>query len=164
MAHGGAILTTFRIPTWYKKPDPGMMGGSPMATALGYIRRIAEEWCRDHQESVPPVVIHITDGDAFDGDPEPEAARLKAVTTDGRPLLLFNLFLTETPTTPVMFATDDDGLDDARARMLFRMSSIIPPEVCSWLQDRGISCPEAGRGLLVNADPSPLVLTFRTGT
>ena len=50
-----------------------------MCAALEYVRTSWRPWCASHPGSFPPVVIHLTDGEATDGDPEPAAEALKGL-------------------------------------------------------------------------------------
>ena len=51
------------------------------------ITKVAEElvaWCDTHPNSYPPTVLHITDGESTDGDPENMALQLQQIqTSDG---------------------------------------------------------------------------------
>src|SRR5262249_5046515 len=85
---GGLISTAFKLPVWYRKPPDAAMNGGPTGAALEYVKNIASAWCDSHRSSFPPVVIHLTDGEANDGDPEPRAEGLKALSTQDGSLLL----------------------------------------------------------------------------
>ena len=67
---GGLISTTFKLPVWYRKPADAQMSGTPMCAALEYVRNIVAPWCASHPGSFPPVVIHLTDGEPTDGEPQ----------------------------------------------------------------------------------------------
>lgn len=64
---GGIALREVTVPTWI---EPHAVGQTPMCEALRRIRDLAAAWCADpaHAESFPPVVFHITDGEATDCD------------------------------------------------------------------------------------------------
>ncbi|MGO9918153.1 MAG: vWA domain-containing protein, partial [Isosphaeraceae bacterium] len=87
---GGLVTTTVKFPVWYRKPSGDAMSGTPMCAALQYVQNIASTWCAGHPGSFPPVIIHLSDGEATDGDPEPVAEALKALSTEDGQLLLFN--------------------------------------------------------------------------
>src|SRR5262249_17915559 len=53
---GGLIKVPFKLPIWYKRPNPDHMGGTPMCAALAHCERIASAWCASHAESFPPVM------------------------------------------------------------------------------------------------------------
>ncbi len=60
----GCLLSTkVGLPVWYRRPPKGVMSGTPMCAALDYVRIFAAEWCANHPNGFPPVVIHLTDGE-----------------------------------------------------------------------------------------------------
>ena len=70
---GGILETSIKFPVWF---EPKASGGTPMREAL---TRAAEElvaWCDAHPASYPPTVLHVTDGESTDGDPEEIATHL----------------------------------------------------------------------------------------
>lgn len=163
---GGLIEMPVKFPIWYREPDPISMGGTPMCHALEYARGIAEAWCSSRPGSFPPVVVHLTDGEPTDGDPEPYAEALKALATDDGNVLLFNCHLSSSPALPVVFPVSDSTLPDDYARMLFRMSSILPdsPEVRAQLESKGVNFPSGARGMVFNADATALLTLIKLGT
>ena len=64
-----------RMPVWFEEMADG---GTPMCRATTEAERIVGDWISTHADGFPPIVIHITDGEATDGDP---SDRLKALTT-----------------------------------------------------------------------------------
>ncbi len=124
-------------------------GGTPMCAALRQAHSIAENWISSHMHSHPPIVINITDGDSTDGDPLPEALRLRELKTDDGELLLFNCHLSPFSPDEVRFPGSESDLpkEDDSAAKLFAMSSEIPEHVRSlapqmgkrstWLKNRG---------------------------
>jgi hypothetical protein len=161
---GGLISTTVKFPVWYRKPVPDLMSGTPMCAALEYVKNIASPWCDSHPGSFPPVVIHLTDGEANDGDPEPPAEALKALSTQDGNLLLFNCHISESPANPVAFPSSEGMLTDDRAKALFRMSSELPETVRARAEIKGISCAPGARGMVFNADGAQMLLLIQLGT
>ena len=87
---GGLADIEITLPIWYRPRPDDLAGAAPTCAVLEHCHRIAQVWCTSHQESFPPVVIHITDGETTDGDPEPIANSLRKVGTRDGKLLLFN--------------------------------------------------------------------------
>jgi hypothetical protein len=161
---GGLVKFLVKFPVWYRKPDPSAMSGTAMCRALEYVRAVLEPWCAAHPRSFPPLVIHLTDGEATDGDPEPVAEALRGLATDDGALLLFNCHISESPAQSVVFPSSELMLTDERARVLFRMSSELPDSVRARAEVRGISCPPGTRGMAFNADAAQMIQLIQMGT
>lgn len=161
---GGLIKVKVKFPVWYRKPDPSWMSGTAMCRALEYVKEVAGTWCEFHPRSFPPLVIHLTDGEATDGDPEFHAEALKQLGTDDGQLLLFNCHISESQAQSIVFPSSEYMLTDDRAKVLFRMSSELPEPVRSRAEVKGISCPPAARGMVFNADATQMIQLIQMGT
>jgi uncharacterized protein YegL len=161
---GGLIKVKVKFPVWYRKPDPSSMGGTAMCRAIEYVKAVVEPWCALHSRSFPPVVIHLSDGEATDGDPEAAAAALKHVSTDDGELLFFNCHISESQAQSVVFPSSELMLTDERAKVLFRMSSELPESVRSRAEVKGISCAPGARGMVFNADAAQMIQLIQMGT
>src|SRR5438477_89770 len=109
-ASPGCIL--FVIDQSFSMTDP--FAGTPktMCDALNHCYRVAGGWCEAHPGSFPPVVIHLTDGESSDGNPEEAANGLKSLFTGDGNLLLFNCHLSDSTAVPVLFPSSEDQLPD----------------------------------------------------
>ncbi len=131
-------------------------GGTPMCAALRQAHSIAENWISSHMHSHPPIVINITDGDSTDGDPLPEALRLRELKTDDGELLLFNCHLSPFSPDEVRFPGSESDLpkEDDSAAKLFAMSSVIPETMrtraCEFEVKKNMK--PGDRGFLFNTD------------
>jgi TIR domain len=162
---GGLIDVMVRIAVWYEPPADGEMAGGPMCAALGYVTNIARQWCAAHEKSFPPIVIHVTDGESTDGDPEAAAAALRALRTQDGEVLLFNCYLSNRPGAGVLFPVSEAELpSDGYAHMLFRMSSVLPESVRHSAEARQIVSPSGARGMSFNADSRAMLMLIQTGT
>jgi hypothetical protein len=161
---GGLINTVVKFPVWYRKPPDSAMSGTPMCTALDYVRNIAESWCASHPGSFPPVVIHLTDGEPTDGDPLPYAEALKGLATDDGELLLFNCHISESQANPVVFPNSEHVLGDELAKALFHMSSELPAKLRGVAEAKGVLCASGARGMVFNADGAQMLLLIQMGT
>jgi hypothetical protein len=153
-----------KFQVWYRKPDPSSMSGTAMCRALEYVKAVVEPWCEVHPGSFPPVIIHLSDGEATDGDPEPTAETLKRLSTGDGELLLFNCHISESQAQSVVFPSSELMLTDDRAKVLFRMSSELPDTVRAQAEVKAISCPSGARGMVFNADAAQMIQLIQMGT
>lgn len=161
---GQGGLVAFKFPVWYRTPPPERMKGTPMAAALRHCAGVAGAWCAAHPQSFPPVVIHLTDGEATDGSPEAAAEELRALRTDDGALLFFNAHLSTSGAEPVLFPTAEQQLPDEFARLLFRMSSALPEGMQRTAQEKGLPAPPGCRVMAFNADGTSLLLLLNVGS
>ena len=161
---GGLISTTFKLPVWYRKPADAQMSGTPMCAALEYVRNIVAPWCASHPGSFPPVVIHLTDGEPTDGEPQAAADALKGLSTDDGELLLFNCHISESQASPVVFPNSEQILPDELAKSLFRMSSELPEKLRFVAESKGVLVGLGARGMVFNADGAQMLLLIQMGT
>lgn len=158
---GGLVETTARFPVWV---DPVANGGTPMSQALGAAVALVERWVSDRPGCFPPIVINLTDGESTDGDPSAPASRLRALATADGPVLLFNLHVSGGQSAPVVFPSADGGMPDDFARLLFNMSSPLPPHMQAYAASQGIAVSEGSRGFVFNADITSVVQFLDIGT
>jgi hypothetical protein len=158
---GGLVETSARFPVWV---DPLANGGTPMSQALGLAAALVERWVGERPGSFPPIVINLTDGESTDGDPSEPAARLRSLATADGPVLVFNLHVSGGNSTPVVFPAGESGLPDDFARLLFGMSSPLPPHMRSYAATQGIAVTEGSRGFVFNADITSVVQFLDIGT
>jgi hypothetical protein len=158
---GGIVEQSINFPVWF---EPSANGGTPMCQA---ITRAAEElvaWCDAHPNSYPPTVLHITDGESTDGDPEELARQLQQIQTNDGSVLMFNLHVSPSSTNPITFPVAETGLPNQYAQMLFRMSSILPEHLIRFAQDKEYKVGMESRGFMFNADAVEIVEFFDIGT
>lgn len=155
------MTRTVKFPVWF---EPQASGGTPMRRAITQAAEALVAWCDARPDSYPPTVLHITDGESTDGDPETLAAQLRQIQTADGPVLLFNLHVSASGAAPVEFPAAESGLPDAYARLLFRMSSPLPDHLVRFAQDRGFNVSSESRGFMFNAEAVHLVDFFDIGT
>jgi hypothetical protein len=158
---GGIVEQTINFPIWF---EPSANGGTPMCQA---ITRAAEElvaWCDAHSNSYPPTVLHVTDGESTDGNPEELARQLQQIQTNDGSVLMFNLHVSPSDTNPITFPASETGLPNQYAQMLFRMSSILPEHLIRFAQDKSYKVGMESRGFMFNADAVDIVQFFDIGT
>lgn len=158
---GGIIETAIKFPVWF---EPVATGGTPMCEALS---RAAEElvtWCDSHPDSYPPTILHVTDGESSDGDPEEIARHLRQIRTNDGEVLVLNIHVSSLGNDPVRFPASDTGLPDDYAKLLFRMSSPLPEHLVRFAQEKGHTVGIESRGFMFNAEAAELVDFFDIGT
>ena len=159
---GGIVDQTIRIPVWF---DPVADGGTPMCRAAGEAQRILTEWVADHPDCFPPMVIHVTDGEATDGDPLERVRGLRTVSSSDGNAMLFNIHLSANPdATPITFPDSADDLPDDYSRMLFETASPLTPTMRALAKEHGIPTSEGSRAFVLNADMVLLVQAVDIGT
>jgi len=158
---GGLVKETVKFPIWL---EPVANGGTPMAQALNRAKDIIAGWLRQHPDCYPPVVVNITDGESTDGDPNGPATGLRQLrSTDGEVLLL-NVHLSSSRAAPIEYPDTDATLPDQFAKLLFNMSSLLPPGMRTAAQQEGIKTSEAMRGFVFNADMVSVIKFLNIGT
>jgi uncharacterized protein YegL len=158
---GGIAEMTVKFPVWF---DAKAAGATPMCEALKLAHSTLQTWVGQHPYSFPPIVINITDGESTDGDPSTDAANLRALSTQDGNLLLFNCHISGTAGESVLFADAEEGLPDQYAKLLFSMSSVLPPGIRESAQREGFRVSDTSRGFAFNADLVELIRFLDIGT
>jgi|SRR5581483_11807369 len=158
---GGLVEHTVKFPIWF---DATANGGTPMCQALGQARDALVEWVEHHPAAFPPIVFNITDGEASDGDPSETAGQLRSIATDDGNVLLFNVHLSDRKAAPVEFPDSPEGLPDAFAELLFRLSSTLPDHLVTAARGEGYRVSERARGFVFNADAAAVIQFLDIGT
>ena len=158
---GGLVEQTVKFPVWF---DPVAKGGTPMSQALTLARQVLTGWLAQHPSGFPPIVINITDGEATDGDPSAAASALRDLQTDDGQALLFNLHLSSHQAAPVQFPSDAAALPDKWAKLLFNLSSPLPPFMREIAGQEGFPVSECTRGFAFNADMVTVIQFLDIGT
>lgn len=149
-------------PVWI---EPVAKGSTLMCEGIRLAQRVLENWAYRNHGSFPPVVVHITDGEATDGDPGPLLEQLTQLRTGHGPVILFNVHLSSSRSAaPTSFPDTAQGLPDAFARMLFEHSSPLTPFMRTVAWENGQILTEQAKAFVLNADPSSMVLAMEIGT
>ncbi len=158
---GGLVEQSFKFPVWF---EPRATGKTPMCQALGTAKQYLETFLQQHPASYPPLVINITDGMATDGDPLQAAQALQRLSTTDGHVLLLNAHVSESQSRPVEFPGSEGGLPDNFARLLFRMSSPLPPRLAEAAKAEGFRVDPMARGFVFNADLVGVIRFLDIGT
>jgi hypothetical protein len=158
---GGLVERLVKFPVWF---EPVAEGRTPMCRALEQAGAVVSGFLLRHPHCYPPVVLNLSDGEATDGDPEPAAAALRQLaSTDGN-VLLFNAHISARRGRPVEFPAVEADLPDERARRLFRMSSLLPPQMQAEADAEGFRISAASRGFVFNASLTAVIGFLNIGT
>lgn len=160
---GGYFERPIKFPVWF---EPKSDGGTPMRAALARAAEEITQWCNDpaHLDSFPPTILHITDGESTDGDPEELAVLLKQLSTSDGSVLLFNLHVSTSNSEPIKYPADESVLPNPYSKMLFRMSSQLPQDLLDYAKGKVESVNNESRGFVFNADAISVVDFFDIGT
>ena len=159
---GGIVEVTRKFPVWLR-PKAGY--GTPMCAALTAASAALSDWTAQNQDSYPPMVINITDGEAGDGDPVAWAQHIMELETNDGNVLVYNVHLSEVSANPVQYPSDESEVSiDEYARQMFRMSSVFPDSVVEMASGMGLPVTQGSRGYVYNADLVSLVEFLDIGT
>ncbi len=158
---GGLVERKFKFPVWFEAHPAGK---TPMCEALGQARKAVQAFLAQHPACYPPLVVNITDGHPTDGDPREPAKELRALASQDGHVLLFNAHLSGKHDRPVEFPEDEAGLPDDFARLLFRMSSVLPPRLVEAAKSDGFAVGPHSRGFVFNADLGAVIRFLDIGT
>lgn len=158
---GGLVEQKFKFPVWF---EPVVTGRTPMCEAITEATKALEAFIVQFPSSFPPLVINISDGKPTDGNPELPAAELRRLATSDGEALFFNAHLSSLPAKPIEFPAGESALPDSHARLLFRMSSVLPPRLQDAARGEGFSVEEGARGFVFNADLVSVIRFLDMGT
>ncbi len=151
-----------RTPVWF---DAVADGGTPMCRAVAEAETVLQGWLDAHPDGFPPIVIHVTDGEATDGDPTDRLKQLTNMATSDGNVMLFNIHLSANPgATPISFPDSSEGLPDEYSCMLFETASLLTPTMRALAKEYGIATSDQSRGFVLNADMTLLVQAIDIGT
>jgi hypothetical protein len=157
----GTTSPTIKVPVWFEARPTGR---TPMCQALEMARQWLEVFVQGMPTSYPPIAINITDGMATDGDPLPVAQRLQQLATRAGNVLLFNIHISDKTVDPFEFPATEEGLPDRFAKLLFRMSSPLPPKMLDVANQGGHPVGASARGFVFNADLVSVIRFLDMGT
>jgi hypothetical protein len=158
---GGILEQKFKFPIWFEA-KPG--GRTPMCLALTTAKQFLEVFLARFPDCYPPLVINITDGASTDGDPQKAAKSLCELTSSDGKVLLFNAHVSDSVANPIEFPTSESGLPDNFAKLLYRMSSPLPPRLQEAARSEGIAGAIKARGFVFNADLVSIIRFLDIGT
>ncbi|HTU18784.1 MAG TPA: vWA domain-containing protein [Gemmataceae bacterium] len=158
---GGLLEQKFKFPLWVEAKATGR---TPMCEALKLAKQYLEVFLARFDSCYPPLVINITDGMATDGDPLSVAQSLQQLaSTDGN-VLLFNAHVSERQALAIEFPSAEANLPDNFAKLLFRISSPLPPRLFDAARADKFPVQTGARGFVFNADLVSIIRFLDIGT
>jgi hypothetical protein len=158
---GGTSEQSFKFPLWF---EARASGRTPMCEALQLATQYLEVFLGRFPACYPPLVINITDGAATDGDPRPAAQAVQRLASNDGNVLLFNAHLSSTQALPIEYPAAEDGLPDNFAKLLFRMSSPLPPPLFEAARADMFPLYPGARGFAFNANLVSVIRFLDIGT
>ena len=159
---GGLVDQAIKFPVWL---DAVANGGTPMCEAMTQAHDLLEKWLKEHPKAVPPVVIHITDGESTDGDPTEAMQSVKDLASKDGNVLLFNVHLTDNPNaTSMSFPDNAETLPDQYSQLLFEGASVLTPFMRRVAGEMGFEVSDKTRAFVLNADLPLVVQALEIGT
>ncbi len=158
---GGLVEQKFKFPVWFEAVAGGK---TPMCQALTEAANAVSEFIAKYPNCFPPLVINISDGKPTDGHPELPASKLRNLTTGDGNVLLFNAHLSSTPARPIEFPSQEAELPLPEAKILFRISSVLPPRLREAARHEGFRVDDKTRGFVFNADLVSVIRFLDIGT
>jgi hypothetical protein len=158
---GGLADQQFKFPVWFEATPTGR---TPMCAAFAKAKEYLQAFLGVQPNCYPPIVVNITDGQPTDGDPREPAQALRGLASKDGNVLLFNAHLSDKVNRPVEFPSDEAGLPDDFARLLFRMSSELPPKLLQAAKADRFPAAPGSRGFVFNADLVAVIRFLDIGT
>jgi len=158
---GGVIEQKVKFPVWF---DPAASGQTPMCEAFDLAWNCLNDFVGKYPGCFPPIVINLTDGRATDGEPEPYSRCVRDLASRDGNVLLFNVHLSSRQDQPIEMPDNDAKLPDDFAKLLFRMSSVLPPGMRESARREGYLVSEQTRGFVFNADLVSVIRFLDIGT
>ena len=130
------------------------------------LRMAAEElanWCDAHPDSYPPTVLHVTDGEPTDGDPEPMAEQIRHIGTEDGDILFFNLHTSDGKAGPIQFGNTSTRSKTPTEKSLSNVECATPARADA-AREKGYIVEDGARGFFFNVEPVEIVEFFDIGT
>jgi len=158
---GKLVERPYRFPVWF---EPLAKGRTPMNAALEMARGVVAGFLATYPDCFPPLVLNLTDGQPTDANPMATSQALKGLKSSDGKVLLLNAHLSSTRAAPIAFPGNEEGLPDVYSKLLFRMSSILPPDMMQAAQEDGHVLHGPARGFVFNADLVAVTRFLEIGT
>jgi hypothetical protein len=160
---GGLIDQKVKFPIWF---DPIASGGTPMTQAFVKANQIIDTWLTQYPDCFPPTIIHITDGEATDGDPKEEMKKIVGKASSDGNVLLFNLHVSSNPNArTIEFPSNNESLPDQYSQMLFETASPLTEFMISIAKNEySLNVSENSKGFVLNGDLALIITALDIGT
>src|SRR5262249_35765256 len=133
---GGLVEQSFRFPVWF---EPVANGKTPMCEALTRAHQALTRFLAKHPNCYPPLVLNLTDAQPTDGNPVDQSKTLRTLESVDGNVLLFTAHMSSQPAPPISFPSSDAMLPDVFSKLLFHMSSVLPPRLRAAAEEEGFA-------------------------
>ncbi len=159
---GGLVEVEEDFPIWVEAVAEW---GTPMDAAFQRTAQLAEEWCKTHEGSFPPVVINITDGEPYDMDnTRVEAKKLLNISNNDGGVLLFNVHLADGKKPSIILPNDKNRLNNELAEFLYDISSDLPDALMPEAKELWETVETGAKGMIYNAEAEDLIRMLNFGS
>jgi hypothetical protein len=158
---GSVFEQEVKFPVWF---DAEASGQTPMCEAFAAAGLAVKGFVEEFRDAYPPMVLNLTDGLPSDGNPQEYARIIRNLTTSDGATLLFNLLISSKPVPADFFPASEERFTDTCSKLLFRMSSVLPPKLWEAAKAEGHAMKPQARGVVINADPTAIVRFLDIGT
>ena len=140
-------------------------GGTPMAAGFDLAYKAAEAFCKANPESAPPIIINITDGMPNNPSATIAAAnRCRNLSTSDGNVLIFNLHMSTNSSNKVLFPASEGELSDAAAKLLYRISDVLPKTYMAVAQAEKLPVKENSRMMTQNGNGEDIAKIINFGS
>lgn len=165
---GRCALREVQTPQWIA---PRAVGQTPMIEAMRMARDLVAGWIarEEHNESFPPIVFNITDGEATDGTDEEllsVARQIRSLATQDGNTLLVHIHIGAGDLRTLFFPGADESLPiNHHARTLYEASSEMPACFNKAIRSaKGAGSLPPFRGMSFNASAADLLTMLDIGS
>ncbi len=158
---GGLVEQTVKFPIWF---EASTAKGTPMCAAFEKAGELLNRFLTRYPSCYPPMVLNLTDGQPTDANPLAAAQSLCGLSSSDGNVVLFNAHISSGGESPILYPSDEKGLPDAYARLLFRISSMFPPPLRETARSEGFDIDEMSRGFVFNGDLVSVIRFLEIGT
>ncbi len=158
---GGLVEIEEDFPVWI---EPVAEMDAPMDDAFQRTAQLAEEWCKTHPDSFPPVVINITSGKTTNElSTRIEAEKLLKISNNNGNVLLLNAYISDGLGDAIVFPSNKNSFNDSSADLLFDISSTLPDILIQEAQYLWETVEIGAKGMIYNTDAALLLRLFDFG-
>lgn len=151
---GGLTEITQKFPVWV---EPRAENTTPMEQGFKFAGDLIRAWIVENPDNFPPIVINITDGEPNNpAQAEAAAQKLLSLSTSDGNVLLLNAHIADSAVQEIRLPSDPKGLPNEFARLLFRISSVLPPPLLAAARENEFNPDEQARGFVMNAGAETL--------
>lgn len=159
---GGSRVHEVIYPVWF---EPIAGGETHMREAIDLAETFAKGFILEHPDCRPPIVFNITDGAPHElATTEKAAEKLRALSSRDGEVLMFNIHISHLANAAIEFPTSERQLPDSCARLLFRMSSIVPASMVTIAKMLDFQVESESRGFVFNASLDSVIRFIAAGT